>query len=201
MSRFYGVTSSIGSNSYSGYLNAPVLGPLSTNQFPSARPYSNYGSLPGIRPTPPQFFPSQEPNYSDYSVYPRQQFLRTAVSRPRRAKERELAILTAPTKSFSFSTGRAYPTSQHMNYIAPPPSSMYTSARKAYAVGQGNYKIGLPNDALLSTKNYNPSTIQSTIKRVRNGGCTAPKKKGAIENYSLRSGQICGWGSIPKSNY
>ena len=201
MSRFYGVTTSNGSNSYSGYLNAPVLGPLSTNQYPSARPYSNYGSLPGIRPTPPQFFPSQEPNYSDYSVYPRQQFLRTAVSRERRAKQRELAILTSPSKSFSFSTGRAYPVSQHMNYIAPQPSSMYTSTRKAYAVGQSNYKISLPPEALLSTKNYNPSTINTAIRRVRSGGCTAPKKKGAIENYSLRSGGICGWGSIPKQGY
>jgi hypothetical protein len=201
MSNFYGVTTSLGSNSYSGYLNAPVLGPLSTNQYPNARPYSNYGSLSGIRPTPPQFFPGQEPNNSDYSVIPRQQFLRTNVSRLSREKQRELAILTTPLKSFSYSTGRSRAISQHMNYITPPPSSMYTSAKKAKAVGQMNYKINLPIDALLSTKNYNPSTIQSAVKRVRSGGCVAPKKKGAIENYSLRSGGICGWGVIPRQGY
>jgi hypothetical protein len=201
MSRFYGVTTSIGSNSYGGYLNAPVLGPLSTNRYPSAMPYHNYGSLPGIRPTPPQFFPGQEPNYSDYSVIPRQTFLRTAVSREKQAKDREKALLTRPIKSFSFSTGRAYPVSQHMNYITPPPSSMYTSKKKAFAVGQSNYKIGLPNEALLSTKNYQPSYIRTTIRRVRSGGCTAPKKKGAIENYSLRNGQINGWGSLRRQNY
>ena len=201
MSRFYGVTTSIGSNSYSGYLNAPILGPLSTNQYPCAIPYHSYGSLPGIRPTPPQFFPSQEPNNSDYSVIPRQQFLRTAVSRVRQAEQRELAILTKPTKSFSFSTGKAYPVSRHMNYITPPPSSMYTSIKKAQAVGQSNYKIGLPDAALLSTKNYEPSYLRTRLRRVRSGGCTAPKKKGAIENYSLRNGQTCAWGSLPRQNY
>lgn len=56
MYRFYGVTTSISSNSYSGYLNAPVLGPLSTNRYPSVIPYHDYGSLPGIRPIK-SFFP------------------------------------------------------------------------------------------------------------------------------------------------
>ena len=29
----------------------------------------------------------------------------------------------------------------------------------------------------------------------------APKKKGAIENQSLRNGAVCGWGSIVRQNY
>lgn len=201
MSRFYGITTSQGSSSYSGYLNTPILGPLSTNQYPGAMPYHSYGSLPGIRPTPPQFFPSQEPNYSDYSVIPRQQYLRTAVSKEARARQRELAILSPPTKSYSFSTGISTPVSSHMNYIAPQASSLYTQTKKSYAVGKSAYKVGLPTMALLSTKNYYPSGTRSTIKRVRSGGCVAPKKKGAIENTSLRNGQTCGWGSLPRQNY
>ena len=78
---------------------------------------------------------------------------------------------------------------------------MRTSILKANAVGQSAYKVNLPNSAPISTKNYYPSGTRTTIKRVRSGGCTAPKKKGAIENYSLSNGRTCGWGSIVRSTY
>ncbi len=201
MSRFYGTTTAIGSSSYGGYLNAPILGPMSTNQYPCILPYHSYGSLPGIRPTPPQFFPSQEPNNSDYSVMPRHQYLRTARSRGKELAERELAILTNPLKSHCYSTGRARPVSRHMNYISPQPSSMYTGTRKAMAVGKMNYKVRLPPESFLSTKNANRATLKTAVQRVRSGGCVAPRKKGAIENRTLINPRICAWGALPRSTY
>jgi hypothetical protein len=78
---------------------------------------------------------------------------------------------------------------------------MYVNIVKANAVGQTAYKVNLPNYDPISTKSYYPSGTRSTIKRVRSGGCTAPKKKGAIENYSLRNGQVCAWGSLVRQNY
>ena len=72
---------------------------------------------------------------------------------------------------------------------------------KAKAIGQSAYKYNLPSDAAISTKNYYPSGTRTTIKRVRSGGCTAPKKKGAIENNSLSNGKTCAWGSLVRQNY
>ena len=72
---------------------------------------------------------------------------------------------------------------------------------KSNAVGQTAYKVNLPNSAPTSTKNYYPSGTRSTIRRARSGGCVAPKKKGAIENYSLKNGKVCAWGSIVRQNY
>ena len=68
-------------------------------------------------------------------------------------------------------------------------------------VGKSGFKVGLPIEAPISTKNYYPSGVRSTIKRVRSGGCTAPKKKGSIYNYSLTQPGINGWGSVPRMNY
>ena len=78
---------------------------------------------------------------------------------------------------------------------------MYVDIKKSNAVGQSSYKVNLPNDAPISTKNYYPSGTRSTIRRMRSGGCVAPKKKGAIENTSLRNGAVCAWGSIVRQNY
>ena len=64
----YGITTSIGSQGYSGYINTPINGPLSTNQYPCSMPYHSYGILTGQRPTPPQFFPGQEPVYTEMST-------------------------------------------------------------------------------------------------------------------------------------
>ena len=76
----YAVSTNIGSMSYNNYVNAPITGPLSTNQTPCQIPYHSYGTLTGIRPTPPQFYPSQEPVYADMNTNARHQYLRTSVS-------------------------------------------------------------------------------------------------------------------------
>ena len=76
----YAVSTNIGSMSYNNYVNAPITGPLSTNQTPCQIPYHSYGTLVGIRPTPPQFYPSQEPVYADMNTNARHQYLRTSVN-------------------------------------------------------------------------------------------------------------------------
>ena len=198
----YGI-STYGNVQYSSYLSSPTIGPLSTNQYPLAIPYHSYGVLRGIRPTPPQFYPAQEPVYANMNTNSRQQYLRST-SHSQTAQQIAEKIVqqnAKPQTFFNFSTGKHYPVSTHMNYIEPIPSSMQTNIVKSNAVGKSGYKVGLPVDAAYTTKNYYPSGTRSSLRRARSGGCTAPKKKGAIENYSLRNGQVCAWGSLPRQNY
>ena len=201
MSTPYGISTSIGSMSYNNYVNTPILGPLSTNQYPCTIPYHSYGTLVGIRPTPPQFYPSQEPPYADENTNARHQYFRTAVSKTAKYDQINQAKLSSPMSFYNPSTHKYYAVSTHTNYIPPIPSSMYVNIKKSTAVGQSAYKIGLANNVPISTKNYYPSGTRSTIRRARSGGCVAPKKKGAIENTSLRNGQVCAWGSIVRSTY
>ena len=60
---------------------------------------------------------------------------------------------------------------------------MYVNIKKTHAVGKTAYKVNLPVDAPTSTKSYYPSGVRTSIQRMRSGGCTAPKKKGAIPSY------------------
>ena len=198
----YAVSTNIGSSSFNNYVNTPILGPLSTNQYPSTIPYHSYGTLSGIRPTPPQFFPSQEPIYSEQGVIARQQYLRaTGFSTKTLAEQKKSAKFSHPVPKFIYSSGKQYPVSSHVNYIAPIPSSMYVNIAKSVAVGKSAYKVGLPNYAPITTKNYYPSGTRTALQRARSSGCTAPKKKGSIYNTSLRSGGINAWGAIPRQAY
>ena len=200
MSTPYGVSTSIGSVNYDNYVNSRITGPLSTNRYPCAMPYHSYGTLVGIRPNPPLFYPSQEPIAADQFTNSRHQYFRTAESAKSLAIQREKA-LNSTGLFVSKSSQRQYNVSTHMNYIPPTDSSLYIQKRRAAAVGKSSYKVGLPVEAPISTKNYYPSGTRSSIRRARSGGCVAPKKKGAIENYSLRNGQVCAWGSIVRSTY
>jgi len=198
----YSVSTNKGSVSYNNYVNAPITGPLSTNQYPGIIPYHSYGTLTGIRPTPPQFYPSQEPVFSDMNTNARQHYLRTAQSKESLAIQREKTMATVYGNStFVHSTRTRHPTSGYLNYIVPIPSSMYVDIKKSNAVGQSAYKVNLPNAAPISTKNYFPSSTRSSLRRARSGGCVAPAKKGAIQNTSLSNGKTCGWGSIVRQNY
>ena len=197
----YAVSTNIGSVSYNGYVNAPITGPLSTDQTPAQIPYHSYGILTGIRPTPPQFYPSQEPVYANMNSNMRKQYLRTAISQTVKANQIALGNMSVPHSYVINSSQRQVPVSSHTNYIPPIPSSMYVNIVKANAVGQTAYKVKLPNDAPTGTKSYYPSGTRSTIRRARSGGCTAPKKKGSIYNTSLTNGQVCAWGAIVRQNY
>jgi hypothetical protein len=197
----YAVSTNIGSVSYNNYVNAPITGPLSTSQTPCQIPYHSYGILAGIRPTPPQFYPSQEPVYAEMNSNARHQYLRTAVSTKVLAQQIALGKMSVPQGYIINSSQRQVPVSSHTNYIPPIPSSMYVNIKKSNAVGQTAYKVNLPNSVPTGTKSYYPSGTRSTIRRVRSGGCVAPKKKGAIENYSLSNGRTCAWGAIVRQNY
>ena len=197
----YAVSTNIGSVSYNNYVNAPITGPLSTNQTPSQIPYHSYGTLTGIRPTPPQFYPMQEPVYANMNSNMRKQYLRTAISQTVKSNQIALGKLSVPQSYVINSSQRQVPVSSHTNYIPPIQSSMYVNIVKANAVGQSAFKVNLPNLAPTSTKSYYPSGTRSTIRRARSGGCTAPKKKGSIYNTSLSNGKVCAWGSIVRQNY
>ena len=198
----YGITTSIGSQAYSGYVNTPITGPLSTNNYPFSMAYHSYGTLTGQRPTPQQFFPSQEPVYSEMNVNARAQYIRaTHINIKEKARQDALGKLSTPITKVSYSTQRHIPVSSHMNYIAPIPGSMYTNIRKSIAVGKSAYKVGVPLVDPIGTKSFDTSFRRSALRRARSGGCTAPKKKGSIYNYSLSQPGINGWGSIPRQNY
>jgi hypothetical protein len=198
----YGISRTIGSQTFQGYVNAPILGPLNSSQYPFSMPYHNYGILSGQRPTPPQFYPGQEPVNADMSVNARAQYLRaTDISTVEKAKQDALGKLSAPITKVSYSTQRQIPVSSHVNYIAPIPGSMYTNIKKSVAVGKSAYKVSLPLAAPIGTKSYDNSFRRTALQRARSGGCTAPKKKGSIYNYSLTQPGICAWGSIPRQNY
>lgn len=190
------------SQNFQGYVNAPVTGPLNSSQYPLAMPYHSYGSLPGVRPTPPQFYPSQEPVMSDLNTNARAYYLRAAsLSMVQKMEQNALGKLSEPLIKTSYSSQRQFPVSSHMNYIAPVPSSMRTNLLKAQNVGKSAYKVGLPDEALLSTKSYDVSLKRSALRRARSAGSVAPKKKGSIYNYNLTQPGINGWGSIPRQNY
>lgn len=197
----YSVTTAKGSVTYNSYVNAPITGPLSTNQTPCHIPYHSYGTLRGIRPTPPQFYPSQEPVNASMNTNARHHYLRTSITPQAYKLQRQRAIATSGNSFFSYNSGRTYPTTGHMNYINPIPSSMYVDIKKKNAVGQSGYKVNLAPNVPTSTKNYYPSGVRSSLRRARSGGCTAPKKKGAIANTSLANPRICAWGSLPRQNY
>jgi hypothetical protein len=198
----YGISTSIGSQTFQGFVNAPVTGPLTTNNYPFSMAYHSYGTLAGQRPTPPQFYPSQEPVYSDMSTNARSQYLRaTAISNIERLKQNALGKLSTPVNKVIASSQRQVAVSTHVNYIEPKPSSMYTDIKKSIAVGKSAYKVGLPLAAPTSSKNYYPSGTRSALQRARSGGCSAPKKKGSIYNYSLTQSGINGYGSLPRQTY
>lgn len=186
---------------YDDIVITPVYGPLSTNQYPPVSGYHFIGILNGKSPTPQQFYPSQEPPNACQNTNARHEYARTAISNQTAARQLIFGKQSPAHASFSYSTGRHFATSSHVNYIAPVPSSMYSAARRRVAVGKSGFKIGLPNEAFYTTKNYCPSSTRSSLQRARSGGCVAPAKKGSIYNTSLTNGQVCAWGSIPRSSY
>ena len=193
----YAISRNIGSSTYNNYVSAPINGPLNTNNYPGVIPYHNNGVLHGQRPTPPQFYPSQEPIDSQMNSNSRAQYIRTE------SKQQSQPIIGGQTVKPTFytwsSSNRKIPVSTHVNYISPVDSSMYLNRKKSVAIGKSVYKIGLPSNAPISTKNYNVSSTNSALRRARSSGCTAPKKKGSIYNTHYTKGQ--GLGSLPRQNY
>jgi hypothetical protein len=201
MFQMYGVTRNIGSQSFSGYLNAPITGPLNSSQYPNVLPYHSYGTLTGKRPTPPQFFSGQEPTNSDMNVNARRNYVAAnSIGVKEKMQQDELGKSSTNTK-VSYSSQRQYQVSSHMNYIKPLDSSSRLDILKSRAVGKSSYKIGLPTESPISTKNYDSSYTRSSLRKARSSGSVAPKKKGSIYNTSLSQSGINSWGAIPRQNY
>jgi hypothetical protein len=194
----YSISRSLGSQTFQGYVNAPIMGPLNSNNYPFSMQYHNYGLLVGKNVTPPQFYPGQEPVYSDMNVNAKQQYIRTNSITPMdKLKQDTLGKLSKPMTKVSYSSQRHYPVSTHMNYIQPIGGSMYVDRKKSIAVGKSSYSENTP----IGTKSFDTSYRRSALRRARSGGSTAPKKKGSIYNYSLTQPGINGWGSLPRQNY
>jgi len=159
---------------FNGYVQAFIKAPLSTNNTPCAMACHTYGTLNGLHPNPPTFYPASNDSTTSSS---RLQYLKTS------------SPLNTP-----------YITSKN-KYIAPMPSSMRTAQNRSNAIGKSGYKVGLPLSYPLSYKAYSNNDVMIHTKFVRSGGCTAPKKKGSIYNYSLRNGNVCCLGEIPRQTY
>jgi len=181
------------------YVSAQTIGPLNSSQTPNISGVHNLGVLTGVRPNPPQFYPA---DHASEFAQARRQYWRTASSVQQQWLAQERAIASArPFRFFSQSTQNAYPVTGHMNYIAPPASSLYTSIVKSRAVGKSSYKQGLPPSAPLSYKNYNTNDVKSALQRIRGGGCVAPPKCSAVYNTVCTKGGICNSGAIRGQGY
>jgi hypothetical protein len=184
---------------YNNYVMAPTIGPLSTSQTPAQINYHSRGVLNGVHPNPPQYYPSD--GASEFSNA-RHQYNRTATTTKQQILAREKAIASGPNRFYFTPTQRATAVSTHMNYIVPPPSSLYTSIKKSVAVGKSSYKQGLPPQAPMTYKNYEPSFTRTKLRRARSGGCVAPAKKGSIFNRTCTvGGGICNIGAIIPPGY
>jgi len=196
-SSYYTLTPSISQ----GFVSSQILGPLSTSQTPGLIRYHSYGSLPGKHPNPPKFYPSDFGSEFSQSRY---QYANcdSSVKQQMLAREKEVSK-NKPYRFFSSSSQRQLPiASGHLNYISPIPSSMRTTILKRNAVGKSSYKQGLPNEALLSYKSYNPQDVKKILYKVRSQGCVAPPKVGALENKTCRvGGGICNRGAIIRQGY
>jgi hypothetical protein len=147
----YAISRNIGSQTFQGFVHAPIRGPLNSSQYPHTLPPHHSAVLNGIRPTPPQFYPSQEPIYSDMSTLSRAKYVR--------------------------GTTRL---NQKKSMLYPMSASMHINAKKTDAIGKSAYKVGLPMEAPLSSKNVDNNVSKSAIRRMRSSGSSAPAKKGSI---------------------
>ena len=182
---------------YNDIIITPVYGPLNTSNTPNISGIHNLGTLTCSTPNPPLFYPSQEPVNSDQFINARRQYIQSVNNANTKPilKQNERPIMF-----YSHSTQHKHPVSTNVNYIPPQDSSSYISRKKSIALGKSSFKIGLPKNAEYTTKNYYPSGVQSTIRRVRSSGCVAPAKKGSIFNTSLNT-TTGGLGSAPRQTY
>lgn len=197
----YGITTSIGSQTFAGFVNAPVNGPISNYEHPNAVPKHNLGTLWGIKPSPPQFYPSQEPVSSNMFVNARNHYIRAiALTQAEKMRQDVVGKASRPVVHTDYSSRHRVPVSSHVNYIQPLTGDMHINILKSTAIGKSAYKVGLPVAAPISSKGIDTSIRNSSLRRARSGGCTAPRKKGSVYNTSLTQSGINGWGAIARQN-
>jgi hypothetical protein len=103
---------------------------------------SGLGEMRGY-PTPLQFFPDQEPLNVSENTNLRQMYKRTYWNDYNNINKKQIGNSKNDTSS-------------RLNSI------------KSKNIGKYVYKVGLPENALISTKVYTPSIIKTTLNRVRN---------------------------------
>ena len=180
------------------YASSPVIGPMSTNNYPSIISNNNLGVLVGKHPNPPKFYPSDT---SGGFANNRSQYARTSSSKEATKTGINENPNPRPISFFCADTQRSYLTSNATKYIAPTNSGQYMATLRSRAIGKSSYKQGLSNNAPISDKNYNRNDSRDALRFARSGGCIAPAKKGSIYNKSLCNGKICAIGSIVSENY
>lgn len=111
------------------------------NTSPCTLCKSGLGEMTGY-PTPIQFFPEQEPINVSQNTNLRQMYKRTYWNYSTNINNKQIG--NSVTDSVS-----------RLNRI------------KSKNLGKYVYKVGLPQNALISTKSYNPSTTRTTLNRVR----------------------------------
>jgi hypothetical protein len=186
---------------YDNYVCAQTTGPLNTSQTPSQIGYHSYGILIGKHPNPPKYYPAD--GSSEFSQA-RRQYLAADSSKIQQMIAQAKVIANSKASTFfSASSQRQIGIgSTHMNYITPPPSSMYTSIRKRQAVGKSSYKSTLPVDVPLSFKSHNSNDVRTSLRMLRGAGCVAPAKKGSIFNRTCTAGGgVCNPGAYAGQGY
>lgn len=124
----------------------PVYWPLNTSKYPNVLNYHKYGILTNKTPNPPLFYSYQEPVNYQENVHHRKQYIQS-INNVKKQKNSN-----------------------------PQDSSLYLLRLKSLSIGRSSYKVGLPENAAYTTKNYVPSQIRSTLHKMRSGGCIGPKK-------------------------
>lgn len=180
------------------YASAPVIGPISTNNYPNIVSNNNLGVLVGKHPNPPKFYPSDT---SGGFANNRTQYSRTSCSKEATKTGINENPNPRPTSFFCADTQRSYLTSNATKYVAPKDSGLYMATIRSRAIGKSSYKQGLPLSAPISDKNYNRNDVRNALRFARSGGCVAPAKQGSLYNTSLCNGRICAIGSIVSQNY
>lgn len=186
MTTYYATSSHLGSRIRND-VYGPVRFPLTVPKTPNSLSTIQHGELKGMRPTPYQFpiVPlDSEESINSRAIYKYSLPLKTNMI------DYENARTLTPMKYHVSSLNRSFPVSiKKQNYTSPICSSQYSRLKKTIAIGKTDYKIGLPYNQPLSTKGVDRSYVQSKLRSVRNGGCTAPKKY-SIQYLNNRSGYL-----------
>ena len=205
---------------FSDIVVTPVYGPLQ-HKFPNIVKLNRPALLSGKTPNPQQFgytdgtnnfasarneyvrvtpnpLPYRDPNVLEYNTCINPHFSNSNIFRyPFQRPTPQNSIIG---DKFGAPATLVYAKKQKTNF-QPYSASIRTAEIKRNAIGQSSYKQGLPDDANLGYKNFNANDSRDALRRARSSGYRAPPKIGSVHNRSLTNGQVCAWGSIPRSTY
>jgi hypothetical protein len=176
------------------YASNPVIGPIQ-HAYPGIVRMVDNGVQAGLHPNPPKYGVAD--GSADYAMG-KNYYLRT------RTTEHNMNVGTVdhsnnhPTRVYVAGLQKSFLLSQSTKYNAPKDAGQFIAARKAAAIGQSSFKVGLPINAPLAYKSYDNNLVKTHLQRARNNGCTAPKKKSSIFNPYTSN---CHYGAIPRSTY